>query len=361
MKSNPNALQAVIEAAGLLSREDLRRLSQQILDALSLQVIPSTSLHELASTEYEKSGAICRACGSRHITLNGKDKNGNQRYLCHECGKTFASTSHSVLARTQKDVTTWLCFLDCLLSGKSIRDTAEICKIAVHTSFDWRHKVLDALVSSLDATKLCGIIEADETFVRISYKGNHSKSKDFVMPRPSKYHGAHAGKSGMSKELVCISCAIDRSGSSTTNIAGYGRITTAACHAVLDNHVTPSSVLVTDKASAYIAFAKECRLELIQLAATKIKGKGRVPTISGIYHTQTINSYHSRLKKFLKQFNGVSTKYLGNYLTLFSWLENHKELRLEARKTATMDDLMRKVCDVRLIDISNRPVLPMAA
>lgn len=40
-----------------------------------------------------------------------------------------------------------------------------------------------------------------------------------------------------------------------------------------------------------------------------------------LYHLNTINSLHSRLKEMLKGFNGVSIKYLNRYLAMFVALE----------------------------------------
>ena len=47
-------------------------------------------------------------------------------------------------------------------------------------------------------------------------------------------------------------------------------------------------------------------IDLVQLKTGKAK--------KGIYNIQHINSYHSQLKRFMRGFNGVSTKYLNNYL-----------------------------------------------
>ena len=44
----------------------------------------------------------------------------------------------------------------------------------------------------------------------------------------------------------------------------------------------------------------------------------------GIYHLNNINNYHSRLKKWISRFNGVSTKYLQLYLVWFQFLDNRK-------------------------------------
>jgi len=53
---------------------------------------------------------------------------------------------------------------------------------------------------------------------------------------------------------------------------------------------------------SYVRFANGSHLDLMQLKSGKEK--------KGIYNIQRINSYHSRLKGFLRPFNGVSTKYL---------------------------------------------------
>lgn len=52
-------------------------------------------------------------------------------------------------------------------------------------------------------------MEADETFFPLSYKGNHRKSS-FVMPRKAHKRGSSTHTRGLSKEQVCVPCAIDR-------------------------------------------------------------------------------------------------------------------------------------------------------
>ena len=36
--------------------------------------------------------------------------------------------------------------------------------------------------------------------------------------------------------------------------------------------------------------------------------------VKGIYHIQNVNNYDSRLKSWMRRFNGVATKYLDSYL-----------------------------------------------
>lgn len=50
-------------------------------------------------------------------------------------------------------------------------------------------KILDALRLYIGTGHVSGLVEADETFFRLSYKGNHSKSKGFTMPRKPYLRG----------------------------------------------------------------------------------------------------------------------------------------------------------------------------
>ena len=83
----------------------------------------------------------------------------------------------------------WEKYIRCMIDGFSVRKSAEICGIHRNTAFIWRHKILDALQIIQDSIVIDGIAEANETFIPLSYKGNHRKSKNFIMPRPSRHRG----------------------------------------------------------------------------------------------------------------------------------------------------------------------------
>lgn len=52
------------------------------------------------------------------------------------------------------------------------------------------------------------------------------------------------------------------------------------------------------------------------MAIYQFKSDGKVRT-KGLYHIQNVNSYHSKLKRWIQRFNGVATKYLYNYLAKY--------------------------------------------
>lgn len=65
------------------------------------------------------------------------------------------------------------------------------------------------------------------------------------------------------------------------------------------------------------AFAKENDIKLTQIPT----GKRSL----GQYHINNVNSYHSGLKNFIRKFNGISTKYIENYLNWFKWIKSKND------------------------------------
>ena len=226
----------------------------------------------------------------------------------------------------------------------SILKTAEICEINKNTAFAWRHKVLDALSQIMEDAALEGIVEADETFFILSYKGQKAG-----LPRKPKKRGESASKRGLSREQVCVPCAIDRKGKVISKISNLGRIQTQGLHRVFDGKIKNKSILCTDKASAYVRFSADNDLKLIQIKGGKEK--------LGIYHLNHANAYHSGLKTFLKTFKGVSTKYLNNYLTWNIFVS--KKGTIKEKVNDMLDGIYKANLVEHFGDISKRPTLPI--
>ena len=83
-------------------------------------------------------------------------------------------------------------------------------------------------------------------------------------------------------------------------------------------------------------------MKLKQLKFGKPQFKG-----DKIIHMNTINSFHSGLKKFMIRFNGVVTKYLDNYVNYF------REFR---DKIDTFNQLLQLQGCYRLVDLRKRRV-----
>ena len=151
----------------------IKSLSQADQKALkeALECSFSCDSFESITEKRFSSGMFCPHCNSIHIKRNGH-KGNVQRYLCNDCHKTFTIRTNTIIASSKKSFETWNKYIESMMNAYSVRKSAEICGINKDTSFIWRHKILDALQNMASSVKLNGIVEADETFFPISFKGN---------------------------------------------------------------------------------------------------------------------------------------------------------------------------------------------
>jgi len=288
-------------------------LLKQIEELIGLGDDTCDLLHQIRSGQFDE-GFKCPHCKSINAIKHGKSK-GKQRYKCKDCTKTFSDTTLTPFAYSKKDLSKWRDYAEYMMDGYSLRKIASLLEINLNTAFLWRHKILDAIrLNGRDY--LSGIVEADETLFLESFKGNHSKSKHFSMPRPSRKRGGKATFRGISSEQICVLFAMDRNSNIIGEPACKGRISSEKISKILSGHISYSSILCTDKHRSYVGFAKKLGLDLKQVKSAS--------KVNGIYHIQHINSLHGRLKGWIADFKGVSTKYLVNYMYWFKFLEDNK-------------------------------------
>ena len=126
----------------------------------------------------------CPHCTAGGMVIRGR-ANGLSRYYCKSCGKTSNALTGTPLARLRhKD--RWAEFAASLSDGDTVKVSAERCAVAGSTAFRWRHRFLRAVTAG--AIKLRGIVEADETFVLSSRKGERN------LDRKAQKRGGKASK-----------------------------------------------------------------------------------------------------------------------------------------------------------------------
>ncbi len=343
-------LDMIISAAKQLNQNELEELSSKLLTILN-------------SYSADKSfTGKCQRCGGNHTIKYGKDKNGKQKYKCNDCNTVFSNTSYTVVSKTHHDMSTWKKYVECLLQGVSLVKCAHACKISVQTAFVWRHKILNALQKDQDNRLLGGIVETDDTYIGISYKGNHKKSKTFTMPRKSFKRGTDSRAQIGSK--ACVMCAFERNGQSYVEVLGKGQPTIAMLSHSFSNRILPESIVISDKAIGIKNYFKNNNkgIQLIQLQAhIRPKNMNDPPEVKGAFHIQNINNMHYRIKKFLQPYNGVSTKYLNHYMNLFAWIENHKKEYNTTLQKSLINTLSIKNTYIPFEEIVKLPPIPVVA
>jgi transposase-like protein len=291
-------LQATLEE---LSFVQLKRLRQHVEDMISAnQVGKAIAVHEEGVVE-------CAHCCSHEFTKYGTTERGQQRYRCKTCSRTFNSLTGTPLSGMKKQ-DKWHQYSEGMWLTAKLREAASELGINVKTAWRWRHQLLSKPRQN-KPSELHGIIEADETFINESFKGKRT------MPRPSRKRG------NKSNDIVKVPVllALDRNGAVTHRV--LERNTREELEKSLAPFLTPESVLCTDGNVSYQTIVKNLPFELDHKRLIALDNQ-RV--IDGIYHIQTLNNWMMRWKQWLRQFNGVGTAYLENYIAWFRQMEQSK-------------------------------------
>lgn len=191
------------------------------------------------------------------------------------------------------------------LSITSLDKTAEKIGVCHETAFNMRHKFL-AFMEILVESKapLDELVEADETYILESQKGIKCKTR-----KPRK-HGDGATKRGLSSEKYCVCVAADRNNNLITTCVNRDKPSCNDLINALASHIIPQSVLLCDGATAYNQLVSLLECKKVELIGYKCYDR--------VYHLNTVNHLHSRIKEMIRQFRGVASKYLNRYLALFT-------------------------------------------
>lgn len=295
----PSELKRLMAALEALSAEECVKV-QQVLQGRE------RSLHSnVAIAEAEAAVDRCPHCGSRDIAKAGS-KGGRRRFKCKAagCGKSFNALTGTPLAGLRK-AEKHLDNAKCMVRGLTVRDTAALLGVNAKTAFRWRHRFLESL-RAIQPESLSGVVEADETFFRESFKGQRTG-----LPRPAKKRGTPARKRGLSKEQIPVIVARDRSSGATLSAKLASRNAKDIGDALLPR-LAKDALLCTDGASAYRTIGKNNGIAVKSVPAKKS---------SGAFHINGVNAFDSRLKGWMFRFNGVATKYLDNYLGWHRFLD----------------------------------------
>lgn len=176
-------------------------------------------------------------------------------------------------------------------------------------AFDMRHKTLLALQELPEIADVClgEVAEFDETFVLDCYKG---KKFDSTVTRTVRRHGAKAGKRDISNEYICICTGIQHKGEAIAAAINRAKPSVAELISIFDGHIADGTLALCDGLKSYHAFPR--------IADYTVKKCNNEKTEeSCFYHLNTVNGFHSFIKKQYNFYCGVASKYINRYNALF--------------------------------------------
>lgn len=289
-------LTLLLSGLGKLTRSQ----RQLVIAELSAGERKTASIEVIEGAAGDKPG--CPHCGGARVVKNGTS-DGLQRHKCRACGRTFNALTGTPLARLRMKGR-WLDQTAALRDGLSLTKACERLGVSRPTAFRWRHRFL-ATPKTVQARLLVGIAETDETYFLRSNKGQRKG-----LGRDPRKRGGKAEKRGLSKEQVPVLVARDRSGSTADFILAADDKTNVA--AALKPILPKDTILCTDGSATLAAAARE-----LGVTHRPVNLSAGIRVVAGVYHVQNVNAYDSRLKGWMRRFQGVATKYLDSYLGWF--------------------------------------------
>lgn len=321
-----------------LSGTERRRAIESVRD-----VIRAAEFDDAAGSAYEVER--CPRCGSAAVVKKGKSKNGEQRYLCRGCGRTFGMGSGRILGTSRLPRETWMAYAECFVLMLPLRECARRCRVCLKTAYTMRHRLIECLSAytpSFRAGRGCGC-ELDETYFPESFKGNHAKGS-FKMPRPSRRRGKQVHRRGLSLERICVMTGVNDSNETFLEVTGRGALSRKRAMDVLRGRIAYGSVVATDRAAAYVGVLAELGVAAHAAYDPKDRSEGTI---------NRINTVHSLLGAFMEPFRGVSTKHLGAYLAWFRWCRTFMATDPGTAERTVARQLANGTCGSRIRDMFN--------
>lgn len=289
-----NKIDTLFDYIKTLSESDLDRIIKFVLGIVSVN-------------QQSENLPDCPYCSGSHIVKFGH-RNGKQRFMCHDCERTFMHTTNTLMAHSHYGQSIWVDFIRDTLYGKTLDDSAEEYNFSHQTAFNMRHKVLMALqdLSKDNPVLLSGISEFDETYVLDCYKGG---SVPEAAGREARKHGAKAAKRGISSEYIAICTGIQRDGSAVAATVNRAKPSRKELSEIFRGHIADAALVLTDGLRSYHVFETFTNCTVIDINHEECHG---------IFNLNTVNSLHSFIKETYNHYRGVATKYINRYNALFS-------------------------------------------
>ena len=342
--------------------------------------------HRSYANDKDLDAVVCPHCGSVKSIKHGT-RNGRQRYLCKDCGKTFGDTNGTVAFRSKLSVGKWIEFIKLTLQGESCRTIAKELGINKQTALHNRHRVcsvLHQLVSNQDDFK--SIAESDEYYYPLSFKDvkdpmfflgtlgrmpythlsywkkikyvkeqgfdidflhtyikneeqNKAELLDYVelgdLKSQERFSNAINGME--TEKIIQVLKTIHEQQKKMRGISNQ-QVCCLSCVDTNNNHFL-QSVCVGRIQPIHIEqtlvphFTEDTVLVTDSHRAYRtVANKYKIPLnqipsgkhTSGGFHLGHINGYHHNISDFMYLYHGVSSKFLDYYLALFYWVEKNK-------------------------------------
>jgi transposase-like protein len=302
-------------------------------------------LNDLNLVSISSEGMICRKCGTNHFVKNGWS-NGVQRYKCKACRSTQFHDANTPLYNLKlKDK--WTDFVFIMLDNERSKNSISISEeldISFKTAFRWRHKFLSSL-NNVNNIELSEETELDEIYLPFTVKGVLGKEKFDVYIAPNHSDNIESEfrieEKMMEEEsyqsiFMCIHNRKQDFDFIPIKHQKKGVVSEADLTRIMQEIKLSGKTVITDSETSMKSFLNKIGdVNHLTFKSSDIK-QGKLE--EKIVHNNNINNTMMLLNKWLKDFFGVSTKYIWNYLKWFRFIRKFEIFKMKEMLRFTLSD-----------------------
>jgi transposase-like protein len=268
------------------------------------------------------------ACPAGHPLPAGQAPHNRQRapivkYRCRECGAVYNIFTGTILSGTHYDSRTLVLILRGVVKGAPTQMIAAELELDYGTVLKWRHELQKQTMVPTEEEPLPDKkIEADEMYENAGEKGEkHADPDDPPRPRANP----RRGRGTYEQDRPVIVGTVGReSGRLQLTIAPDNRNETLV--PLVSQQVTEKALLFTDEAYHFQVVAEE--VDTHYTLNHSQDEFARDPDDDGFHeiHSNTIEGIWVGLRNFLRRFRGVHKDFLPQYVAMYEWTFNLKDV-----------------------------------
>jgi len=311
----------------IFSRETLDTLYPYQIQKLEREIIDFQKANQESRTYVHK---VCPKCGAENQKFTGGGKSGFGKHMlkCPSCRHRFVEDSGQLTFYSHQDQSKWDQLIEDTFAQVPETETAAKLDVSTWTVFRMRHKLLHSLEQLSGEEKLCSEVEINEKYVQNSEKGSKTEWR-----KPRK-RGEPAGKRGLSDEKICIVTAVQRLGDSVLQATNSENPSSTDIMKI-EKHIRSGSCVWVDGKTAYN--------ELLEKKKCIVRVVGSYEEQNAVDHINNVNSFHSSIDQWHRNYRGVASKYLNRYCSLWVFARHYSgrdlqeiliDLKRRLRKTA---------------------------
>lgn len=245
------------------------------------------------------------------------------KYRCRQCGAVYNLFSGTMLSGTHYDSCTLVLMLRGFAKGASTQMIADELELDYGTVLKWRHRLqAQALVPTEAETLPDQEVEADEMYQNAGEKGEEHDDPD---DPPRQRANPRRGRGTYEQDRPVIVGTVGRdSGRLQLTIAPDNRNETLV--PLVSAQVAKEASLFSDDAYHFHVVAEA--VDTHYALDHNQDEFARDPDEDGFYeiHSNTIEGIWVGLRNFLRRFRGVHKDYLAQYVAMYEWAFNLKEV-----------------------------------